>query len=119
VRDCGALAAGLQCHVANRDGEETGSPSLIEFCEENKALLAADVVIASDGPRMPRQVPLVFLVAGGAINFGLTVELRYGAHHSGNWGGLLADPAVILAHALATITDRRGQIQIPEWPQPA
>jgi acetylornithine deacetylase/succinyl-diaminopimelate desuccinylase-like protein len=61
-------------------------------------------------------VPLVFLVAGGAINFGLTVELRDGAHHSGNWGGLLADPAVILAHALAAITDRRGQIQIPEWP---
>jgi len=28
----------------------------------------------------------------------------------------VADPAVIRAHALATITDRRGQIQIPEWP---
>jgi len=97
-------------------GAETGLPSLIEFCEENKALLAADVLIASDGPRMPRQVPLVFRGARGAINFGLTVELRDGAHHSGNRGGPLADPAVILAHALATITDRRGQIQIPEWP---
>ena len=97
-------------------GEETGSPSLIKFCEENKALLAAGVLIASDGPRMSRQVPLVFLVARGAINFGLTVELRDGAHHPGNWGGLLAGPAVILAHALATITDRRGRIQIPEWP---
>lgn len=117
----------LECVIATRGrlgfnatwliemGEETGSPGLVEFCEENKALLAADVLIASDGPRMSPDVPLVFLGARGAINFGLSVELRQGAHHSGNWGGLLADPAVILAHALATITDRRGQIQIPEW----
>jgi len=96
-------------------GEETGSPGLIEFCQQNKTLLAADVLIASDGPRMSPDVPLVFLGARGAINFDLTVELRDGAHHSGNWGGLLADPAVILAHALATITDRHGKIRIPEW----
>ncbi|MHA6265223.1 M20 family metallopeptidase [Arenibacterium sp. CAU 1754] len=96
-------------------GEETGSPGLAEFCQENTALLAADVLIASDGPRMLPDVPLVFLGARGAINFGLSIELRKSAHHSGNWGGLLADPAVILAHALATITDRRGQIRIPAW----
>ena len=34
----------------------------------------------------------------------LVVDLREAAHHSGNWGGLLANPGVILAHALATIT---------------
>ena len=96
-------------------GEETGSPGLYEFCQDNKALLAADLLIASDGPRMTPDVPLVFLGARGAINFRLAVELREGAHHSGNWGGLLADPAVILAQALATITDRRGQVRVPEW----
>lgn len=95
--------------------EETGSPGLVEFCSEHKDLLAADVLIASDGPRMLPDVPLVFLGARGAVNFTLSLELRDGAHHSGNWGGLLADPAVILAHALATITDQRGQIQVPEW----
>ena len=41
--------------------------------------------------------------------------MREGAHHSGNWGGLLKDPAIILVHAIASITDRRGQIKIPEW----
>ena len=30
-------------------------------------------------------------------------------------GGLLADPAIILAHAIACITDARGQIRVPEW----
>ncbi|MDQ2090822.1 M20 family metallopeptidase [Marimonas arenosa] len=96
-------------------GEETGSPGLEEFCTGNRDLLAADLLIASDGPRMSTDVPLVFLGARGAVNFNLTVELRDGAHHSGNWGGLLADPAIILAQALATITDPHGQIRVPEW----
>lgn len=96
-------------------GEETGSPGLEAFCAENRELLAADLLIASDGPRMSPDVPLVFLGARGAVNFDLCVSLREGAHHSGNWGGLLSDPSVILAHALASITDRRGQIRVPEW----
>jgi len=50
-----------------------------------------------------------------SFSFDLLVETHEGAHHSGNWGGLLADPAMILAHALACITDKRGQIKVPEW----
>lgn len=96
-------------------GEETGSPGLLAFCQQNQDLLAADLLIASDGPRMAIDTPLVFLGARGAVNFTLSVDLREGAHHSGNWGGLLADPAIILTQALATITDQRGQIQVPEW----
>ena len=29
-------------------------------------------------------------------------------HHSGNWGGLLANPAILLAHAIATIVSDKG-----------
>jgi acetylornithine deacetylase/succinyl-diaminopimelate desuccinylase-like protein len=96
-------------------GEETGSPGLREFCAENAELLSADALIASDGPRLRPDVPTIFTGARGGIGFDLEVNLREGANHSGNFGGLLADPAIILAHALATITDARGQIQIPEW----
>ena len=45
----------------------------------------------------------------------LVVDLREGGHHSGNWGGLLANPGIILAHALACITDARGTIAVPKW----
>lgn len=96
-------------------GEETGSPGLDAFCAAHQDVLAADLLIASDGPRMATDVPLVFLGARGAVNFTLSVDLRDGAHHSGNWGGLLSDPAVILAHAIGSITDKRGQIRVPEW----
>jgi acetylornithine deacetylase/succinyl-diaminopimelate desuccinylase-like protein len=96
-------------------GEEVGSPGLREFCIENKAVLKADVLIASDGPRLQPGQPTVFLGSRGALNMDLVVELREGGHHSGNWGGLLANPGIILAHALAAITGPRGEIQVKAW----
>ena len=96
-------------------GEEVGSPGLAELFEQEKARLAADVLIASDGPRLKPDRPTLFLGSRGSIKFSLDLNLREGAHHSGNWGGLIANPGLILAHALATIADRRGQIRVPEW----
>ncbi|MBW8906743.1 MAG: M20 family metallopeptidase [Betaproteobacteria bacterium] len=106
---------GFNLKVLLETGEEMGSPGLKEFCEQNKALLRADVLISSDGPRLQPQRPTIYLGTRGALNFHLTVELRKGAHHSGNWGGLLANPGILLAHAIATITDARGSIRVPEW----
>lgn len=96
-------------------GEETGSIGLREFLTERRKELAADVLIASDGPRLMPAVPTVFMGSRGAVDIDFTVRLRDRDYHSGNFGGLLADPAIVLAHALASITDRRGQIRIPEW----
>jgi acetylornithine deacetylase/succinyl-diaminopimelate desuccinylase-like protein len=100
-------------------GEEVGSRGLPELCLRHKEdLLKADVLIASDGPRVAPGRPTIFLGARGAHPIDLVVELREGGHHSGNWGGLLANPGIILAHALASITDARGSIQVPEWRPP-
>ena len=96
-------------------GEEVGSPGLREICREEKARLKADVLIASDGPRLAPERPTIFLGARGAMNFDLVVDLREGGHHSGNWGGLLANPGIILAHALASLTSEKGAIRVPEW----
>lgn len=108
-------ALGFNCRWLIEMGEEMGSPGLEAFCQAHKAELSADVLIASDGPRLQPETATMFMGARGGLSFDLKVDLRDGAHHSGNWGGLLADPAVILAHALASITDARGQILIDEW----
>lgn len=106
---------GFNVKIVIEMSEETGSAGLPEFFMAHKDRLAADVLIASDGPRLQPDTPTMFMGSRGGISFDLTVELREGAHHSGNWGGLLADPAMILAHALSSITDKRGQIRIAEW----
>ena len=106
---------GFNCRIVIEMSEETGSAGLPEFFTEHREKLTADVLIASDGPRLQPEVPTMFMGSRGGVSFDLIVDKREGAHHSGNWGGLLSDPAMILAQALATITDKRGQIQIAEW----
>lgn len=106
---------GFNARIVIEMSEETGSAGLRAFFTEQRDRLTADVLIASDGPRLQPDTPTMFMGSRGGISFDLVVDLREGAHHSGNWGGLLADPAMILAQALATITDARGQIRIPEW----
>lgn len=113
VKTRGAL--GFNAKIILEMAEECGSPGLVELFSANKDLLKSDVLIASDGPRLHPEKPTLFMGSRGAVNFDLRVEYRDGAHHSGNWGGLLKDPAIVLAHALASIVDRRGQIRVPEW----
>ncbi len=96
-------------------GEEVGSPGLRELCLQHKGLLMADALIASDGPRLAREQPTLFLGTRGVATFDLTIDARSGSHHSGNWGGLLSDPAIQLAHALSTIVSPTGRIRIDAW----
>ncbi|TAM88192.1 MAG: M20 peptidase family dipeptidase [Candidimonas sp.] len=96
-------------------GEETGSPGLADVCGRERNLLRADLLLASDGPRMSENQPLLFLGSRGCLNFDLSIDARPGGHHSGNWGGLISNPGIQLAHALASITSSTGQILIPEW----
>ena len=93
-------------------GEEVGSPGLRTVCEARATTLRADVLIASDGPRLRSDRPTIFLGSRGAFNFDLAVDLRDGAHHSGNWGGLLANPGIVLANAIASIVDAHGRILV-------
>ena len=106
---------GFNIKVIFEMGEEVGSPGLFELCEQYKDYLKSDVLIASDGPRVAVDVPTVFLGSRGAINFELEVKYREGAHHSGNWGGVLRDPGVRLSHALSIITNKTGNILIENW----
>src|SRR3982074_2030432 len=110
---------GFNTKILIEMGEEVGSAGLRELCMKHKqGLLHADLLIASDGPRIAPDRPTLFLGARGGSRVHLVVDLREGGHHSGNWGGLLANPGIILAHALACITDSRGTIRVPEWRPP-
>lgn len=106
---------GFNLKLLIETGEEVGSPGLRELCGQQREQFRADVFIASDGPRLSPGRPTVFLGSRGALNFDLSVDLRGGGHHSGNWGGLLANPGTILAHAIASITTSSGEIRVPEW----
>ena len=118
----------LEAVLAERDGrlgfnlkilletsEERGSIGLREFVAQRADRLVADVLIASDGPRVTPEIPTIATGTRGTYHFDLVVDLRPGGVHSGHWGGLTTDPAVILSHALGSIIDRHGKILVRDW----
>jgi acetylornithine deacetylase/succinyl-diaminopimelate desuccinylase-like protein len=101
---------GFNSRILIETGEEIGSPGLHAICAQERGRLTADLLIGSDGPRLAPDRPTIFMGTRGAMNFDLDVDLRAGGHHSGNWGGLLANPGVILAHAIASLIDAGGRV---------
>ncbi len=120
--------AALEAVLAEREGrlgfnlklvletsEERGSTGLRAFVGAHRDRLAADVLIGSDGPRVAPETPTIATGTRGTFHFDLVVALRPGGVHSGHWGGLITDPAVVLAHAIAAIIDRHGRILVRDW----
>jgi acetylornithine deacetylase/succinyl-diaminopimelate desuccinylase-like protein len=109
---------GFNLTILIETSEETGSPGLSEFCARHGGELAADLLIASDGPRVAAGRPTVFLGTRGSARFTLRVGLRDRSYHSGNWGGLLRNAATVLAAAIACLVDGQGRILVPELRTP-
>lgn len=112
VLDARGGRLGFNLKLLYETGEEVGSPGLHELAAQLRDELAADVLIASDGPRLRADRPTLFLGSRGLVNFRLHLTLRDGGHHSGNWGGLLRNPGVVLANAIASMVDANGSILV-------
>jgi acetylornithine deacetylase/succinyl-diaminopimelate desuccinylase-like protein len=109
---------GFNVKVVLETAEERGSTGLKDFVAAQAEMLAADALIASDGPRVEPDLPTIATGTRGTFHFDLAVRLREGGVHSGHWGGLTADPAVLVAHAISTIMDRDGKILVRGWLPP-
>ena len=109
---------GFNAKVIIEMGEEIGSPDLAKVCESLRDELAADVFVGSDGPRLSAERPTIFLGCRGGLRIHLDIDLRDGGHHSGNWGGVLANPATILANAISSLIDGQGRLLLDEMKPP-
>ena len=112
VREARGGKLGFNVKFMIETGEEIGSPDLPQVCESLREELKADLLLASDGPRLSAERPTLFLGCRGGIRIHLDVNLRDGSHHSGNWGGVLANPATILVNAISTLVDGHGRLQL-------
>jgi acetylornithine deacetylase/succinyl-diaminopimelate desuccinylase-like protein len=110
VREARGGRLGFNAKFIVEMGEEIGSPDLRQVCDGLRDELRADLFLASDGPRLAADRPTIFLGCRGGLRIHLDVNLREGSHHSGNWGGLLANPATILAGAIAALVDGKGRM---------
>jgi acetylornithine deacetylase/succinyl-diaminopimelate desuccinylase-like protein len=106
---------GFNAHVLVEMGEEIGSPGLRKVCDRLRQRLSADLLIASDGPRVDVDTPTILLGARGSATFRLHLRRRDGGRHSGNFGGALRNPALEMAHALASISTPSGGLRVRGW----
>ena len=118
VREARGGRLGFNAKFIVETGEEIGSPDLRQVCEQLRDELKADLFLASDGPRLTADRPTIFLGCRGGVRIHLDVNLRDGGHHSGNWGGVLANPATILASAIASLVDGRGRLLLGDLKPP-
>src|SRR5580692_6816184 len=118
VRETRGGKLGFNVKFIIETGEEIGSPDLPQVCQQLRDELKADLLLASDGPRLSAERPTLFLGCRGGIRIHLEVNLREGGHHSGNWGGVLANPATILANAISSLVDSQGHLLLAEMKPP-
>ena len=93
--------------------EETGSPSLKQFCKENKELLRADIILISDTTMIAQDIPSITVGLRGLSYLEVEVTGPNRDLHSGLYGGAVANPANLLAKMIASLTDENNHITIP------
>ncbi|MCC6294606.1 MAG: M20/M25/M40 family metallo-hydrolase [Bryobacterales bacterium] len=95
------------------DGEEeAGSPHMRSVLERNKELLKADGMIFCDGPVHQSRRQLIAFGARGAASLSITVHGPNHELHSGHYGNFAPNPALMLAHLLASMKDEDGRVRI-------
>ena len=107
----GTLACNVKFMIEGE--EEIGSPSLKEFCKQNKELLKADIILISDTTMIAQDIPSITVGLRG-LSY-LEVELTGPNRdlHSGLYGGAVGNPANLLSKMVASLTDKNNHITIP------
>ena len=93
--------------------EEIGSPSLPQWCKENKELVKADVILVSDTGMIAPDVPAITTGLRGLSYWEVEVTGPNRDLHSGLFGGAVANPINVLAKMITQMVDENGHITIP------
>ena len=92
--------------------EEAGSEHLKAMLETHRELLQADLWLLCDGPVHQTRRPQVYFGVRGVTGVDITLYGPARALHSGHYGNWAPNPAVELAHLLASLRDTEGRILI-------
>lgn len=109
-----ACRGSLPCNVKVllEGEEEIGSPQMPVFARAQRDLLAADVVITSDGPVHENGRSTINFGVRGVLSFDLKARGANRDLHSGNWGGVAPNPIWTLVQLLATMKDADGRVLV-------
>lgn len=94
--------------------EEMGSPGLAEILIQKTEKLRADSIAIVDGNIPSKSTPAITLGTRGIVTFDVTVTGPKFDLHSGMQGGVVANPAQVMAHILSSLYEpKTGAVAIP------
>ncbi len=92
--------------------EESGSPHMREFVENNKDILGADLVYFADGPANANNQPEIMHGFRGMYSCHMILETALHENHSGKTGLIIQNPIQELMRLITTMIDPSGEITI-------
>lgn len=93
--------------------EESGSPSLVPFMQENAAELGADIALICDTGLFESSVPAITTQLRGLLGEDFTITGPSRDLHSGMYGGIAMNSIRVLTKILAGLHDETGAITLP------
>jgi acetylornithine deacetylase/succinyl-diaminopimelate desuccinylase-like protein len=95
--------------------EEEGSLHLQQILAANKQLFSGDVWLICDGPVSQTRQQSIAFGARGITEMEVTVYGPRVELHSGHYGNWAPNPAMMLAHLLASMKDEKGRVLIDHF----
>ncbi|MFN4158455.1 MAG: M20/M25/M40 family metallo-hydrolase [Gemmobacter sp.] len=93
--------------------EESGSPSLIPFMQDNADELRADIALICDTGLFADEVPAIVTMLRGLTGEELTLTCATKDLHSGMYGGAALNPIRVLTRILGGLHDDQGRVAVP------
>ncbi len=93
--------------------EESGSPSLIPFLEDNAEELRADLALICDTGLFAEDTPAIVTMLRGLLGEEITITGPDKDLHSGMYGGLAMNPLRVLVRILSDLHDDSGRVTVP------
>jgi acetylornithine deacetylase/succinyl-diaminopimelate desuccinylase-like protein len=92
--------------------EEAGSPTFRNFLEENRDVLAADVIIVADSANWTTTIPALTTTLRGLVSQVIEIQTLDHAVHSGMFGGAVPDAMTATLRLLASLHDQAGDVAV-------
>ena len=93
--------------------EESGSPSLVPFMQDNADELKSDIALICDTGLFGETTPAIVTMLRGLLGEDFTITGPDRDLHSGMYGGIAMNPIRVLTRILADLHDDTGRITLP------
>lgn len=93
--------------------EEIGSPNLADFLAKNKDLLKCDVILNPDAGMISPENPTIVYGLRGMTYFELNIYGPEHDLHSGMFGGVIHNPAIVLSELITKMHDENWKVTLP------